>query len=370
VNWRLLEDEAVGPARGLAVDDALTRLARGDKSPALRLYTYSSCALIGRFQHIADEINLDYCGRQNIPVNRRPTGGGAIIMGPDQLGIALVIPSEHPLATGSVQQVMCRCAQGVVDGLANLGIHSELFGKNDLLVAERKIAGLGLYRAKSGGVLFHASVLLDLDIQYMLKVLRTALYRSSGTDLSKISERICTVRIQAGKDTQMSDLKNAVQAGYQKQFGIEFESAVLDDREQMVCEQIEAQQYSTEKWIFDSHSEVRDYVGDSELRTAGGTLEVRAIVAGKTIKSIYFGGDFIASDNAVLDLEESLRWHIRDSQRVQKTVFDSVERNAESWHRISALDLTVAVNAALERCLPAAPQTESGACFAREVAGA
>jgi lipoate-protein ligase A len=40
-------------------------------------------------------------------------------------------------------------------------------------VGRRKIAGLGIYFDPAGGLLFHASLLVDLDIAFMLSVLRT-----------------------------------------------------------------------------------------------------------------------------------------------------------------------------------------------------
>ncbi len=365
MNWRFLQDEAVSHVTGLAVDDALAQLAAHDNPVTLRLYTYSPCALIGRFQHLADEINLDFCHRLNIPVNRRPTGGGAIIMGPDQLGVALVVPPDHSLGAGSVRQVMERCAGGVIEGLSILGIDSQLFGKNDLVVAGRKIAGLGLYRAKCGAVLFHASVLLDLDIPYMLDVLRTAFDRTSQKYLTRINDRLCTVRTQAGNEKQMHELKEAIKKGYQDRFAVKFTSAVPQVEEQALSEKLEKQKYSTQQWIFNSPSRIRDSVGGSQLRTAGGMLEVRAIVAGQTIKSVCLGGDFIASDNAVLDLEGALRWHIRDDKLIRKTVFDSVARYANCWHQISPSDVANAVTAAVEQSFPQNLQTQTGACFAR-----
>ena len=48
-----------------------------------------------------------------------------------------------------------------------MGIAASFRGKNDLEVAGRKIAGLGIHRDASGGLLFHASLLLDLDVALM-----------------------------------------------------------------------------------------------------------------------------------------------------------------------------------------------------------
>ena len=92
--WRLLGDDGAGAAAGLATDEALMfehgRGAEPSCEAALRLYTYRShCALVGRFQSLEDEIDLDAAAALGIEVGRRPTGGGAIIMGEGQLGVAV-----------------------------------------------------------------------------------------------------------------------------------------------------------------------------------------------------------------------------------------------------------------------------------------
>ena len=167
--WRLLTRDGVAAACGLATDEVLARNVGGGLSPpTLRLYTYRPhVALVGRFQDAASEIHLDYAQRHDIQVNRRPTGGGAILMGPDQLGVALALPGREDGLGERARELMVRFSAGLVRGLADLGITAVFRGKNDLAVGGRKIAGLGIYRAPCGGLLFHASLLVDLDVKLM-----------------------------------------------------------------------------------------------------------------------------------------------------------------------------------------------------------
>ncbi len=92
--WRLLTYDGVEAAAGLALDEAMlagyARDADPDWAPTLRLYTYRShCALVGRYQHLDAEVDLDACRRTGTGFSRRPTGGGAIVMGAGQLGVAV-----------------------------------------------------------------------------------------------------------------------------------------------------------------------------------------------------------------------------------------------------------------------------------------
>lgn len=165
-HWRYITADGVGAAEGLACDEALmTPYGRGGdgaatQTPAtLRLYTYRPhCALVGRYQSVEDEVDLERCRELGVEINRRPTGGGAIIMGPGQLGVALTARApadETPRAT------LKRYAAAVIAGLAALGVAAGFRSKNDLEVGGRKIAGLGLYLDPLGALLFHASVLVS-----------------------------------------------------------------------------------------------------------------------------------------------------------------------------------------------------------------
>ena len=116
--WRLLADDGAGAADGLALDEALmARYARDEppRPPTLRLYTYRThCALIGRYQNLDAEVDLAACRETGTQVSRRPTGGGAIIMGAGQLGVALASaapPGRRP------REIIEDLAGGLMAGL-------------------------------------------------------------------------------------------------------------------------------------------------------------------------------------------------------------------------------------------------------------
>ena len=163
--WRLLADDGAGAGEGLALDEALMAgYARGapPRPPTLRLYTYADhAALVGRYQHLDAEVDREACRSLGVQVNRRPTGGGAIIMGRAQLGVAVVTRAP---AAERPRELLERFSGGIIAGLARLGLTVGFRGKNDLEVDGRKIAGLGLYLDGEGAMLFHSSVLADLDV--------------------------------------------------------------------------------------------------------------------------------------------------------------------------------------------------------------
>ncbi len=370
MNWRLLSDSEVLPDSGLALDDALTRSASEWGAPTLRLYTYRPCVLVGRFQHVPNEVNLEYCQTIGMPINRRPSGGGAIIMGPDQLGIALIIPNRTDGFAVRSSDLMNQCASGLIRTLEKLGISAKFQGKNDLVADNRKIAGLGLYQPNSSGRLFHASLLLDLDIEAMLKLLRTPFVpaETSTNRYTAVSRRVTTVRSSLGTDYSMSELIETVRTGYEDEFGVRIESQEVKSSEQQLADQLVATQYSTTEWIYRDSAPIFDHVGQSSIRTDAGDLEIKVITAGDTLKSVLLSGNFITSDNAVHDLESSLRWHTSEPLALQQTIAKSMKQNAKAWDRISEGEITTTLLRALNHSNAAKSELTVGSCFGRDIA--
>jgi lipoate---protein ligase len=315
MSWRLLTGDGVSAARGLATDEVLAALS----PPTLRLYTYRPhVALVGRFQDPA-EIHLDWCERHDIQVNRRPTGGGAILMGPDQLGVALALPGRQADLGRRPRELMGRFAAGLVRGLRGLGIAAVFRGRNDLAVDGSKIAGLGVYRDPSGGLLFHASLLVDLDLDLMSRVLKTPFKRVAEAEPGILHRRIATVRKLLGRDIDLEEVRSQVAAGFVDAFDVRLEAGELEAREREAIDELEQEKYRTRAWVF-QQTEVADSTGSATLDTPAGLLDVRVALAGRMIKAVSIRGDFFADENAIADLEARLRWHSSEPAAVAATV--------------------------------------------------
>ena len=92
-------------------------------------------------------------------------------MGPDQLGVALMLPSSDGDNSDYQQAraLMARFAGGILDGLAKLGVAADFQGKNDIEVGGRKLAGLGIHKTANQALLFHASVLVGTGCRNYVK---------------------------------------------------------------------------------------------------------------------------------------------------------------------------------------------------------
>ncbi|MDP2950367.1 MAG: biotin/lipoate A/B protein ligase family protein, partial [Chloroflexota bacterium] len=222
--WRYIEDDSATASFGLAADEFLLRTAAQGGPTTLRLYTYQPhAALVGRFQNVDAELRVDECRRLGAEINRRLTGGGAIVMGDAQLGLALAVSPSDSVRTANPALVFQRYARPIIDGLRALGVAAGFRPKNDIEVEGRKIAGLGVCLDEEDGLLFHASILVDLDVPLMLRLLNLAPEKISDKDIASFEERLTTVRRVVGGQVAVEEVRQAVRSGFERDLGVSLE---------------------------------------------------------------------------------------------------------------------------------------------------
>jgi lipoate-protein ligase A len=366
--WRLLTHVGVGAAAGLALDEAmLAGYARGADPawpPTLRLYTYQShCALVGRYQHLEAEVDLDACRRTGTGYSRRPTGGGAIVMGAGQLGVAVATraPAEQ-----NPRALLGRYAEGIVAGLAELGIEATFAGKNDLSVGGRKIAGLGLYLDPGGGLLFHSSILADLDIPFMLDVLNIPAAKLGDKAVAVVAERITTVTRETGRTVDGVDIRDVIATGFAKALGVELSPGATTEAEDTLAARLEVERYGSEAWCNES-SPQPDATATSVFKTPEGLVRCYLALHGPTIKSALFTGDFNTVPEPLARFEASLRWARLEEATLEKlaasTCPDGTGLGVETSELVKAV-LAAGERAALSSSgMAAAPVRPSGSCY-------
>ena len=319
MHWRYICEDRVSDSYGLAADEVMAlRVGENLSSSVLRLYTYRSySALVGRFQRIENELNLDFCKAQKMYVNRRPTGGGAIMMGEDQLGVALMLRDWNGIR--APRELMRHFASALSEGLLVFGIKAQFRGKNDLEVEGRKIGGLGIHSNASGGYLLHCSLLVDLDVPLMLRALNVPIEKLESRQLQSIEGRITTVRRELKNDTSLEEVRNTMRRAFSSYFSAEFEQSCYSREEKKAISEMEQSRYLKRDWIYQK-VDVPDLSGESRQMTPAGLLDVRVTMAGRQIKAVFLGGDFFAEESAVSDIEGSLRWHSSESEQILKTL--------------------------------------------------
>ncbi|MFQ5803281.1 MAG: biotin/lipoate A/B protein ligase family protein [Candidatus Methylomirabilales bacterium] len=345
--WRYIEEDGVSASFGLAGDEYLMQTAAVGGPPTLRLYTYRShAALVGQFQNVEAEVRVDECRRRGIAINRRPTGGGSVIMGEEQLGVALVA------STHGVQYQKCHaaifeaCSDGLLAGLRWLGIHAGFRPKNDIEVGGKKIAGLALSIDERESFLCHASLLVDFDVSLMLAVLNLPREKIAGKAIASFEERLTTVRRELESPVSTSEVRAHVRSGFAEALAARFEPKSWTEEEHAAISALESRKYSTPEWVFE-HVPTPDAVGTSLLKTSAGLLRVYVALGGEVLKNVMVTGDFFATTRALTNLEARVKWTHATPEGIAKTIRAVFAADGPPIIGLSADALTEAISTAV-----------------------
>ena len=186
------------PALHTALDQVLTEeLAAGRRGPTLRFWDWVEPAVvIGSFQSLRNEVDLDAADRYGITVVRRISGGGAMFMEAGNcITFSLVVPPS--LVDGmSFEQSYAFLNSWVLGALADVGVQAFTSGLNDIASPAGKLAGSAQKRLASGAVLHHVTMSYDIDAAKMLEVLRIGREKLADKGTTSAAKRVDPVRSQ------------------------------------------------------------------------------------------------------------------------------------------------------------------------------
>lgn len=163
------------PEANLACDEALLDLCEnGYPCPILRFWEPAApFVVLGYANRLAEEVHVDHCQTDDIPILRRCSGGGTVLQGPGCLNYSLIVkitdgPPHHNIT--STNQCIMETHRAALSRLLQEPVSIE--GATDLAAGARKFSG-NAQRRRRAFLLFHGTFLFQFDIGLIERVLRT-----------------------------------------------------------------------------------------------------------------------------------------------------------------------------------------------------
>ncbi|HVK14258.1 MAG TPA: lipoate--protein ligase family protein [Gemmataceae bacterium] len=147
----------------LALDEALLLAAEaGEAGESLRFWEWPAPAVVlGAGGSVEIDVNEAACRADEVPVHRRASGGGTVLLGPGCLLFSLVLSYERAKALGDVTASYRWILGRVREALRPLAV--EHVGISDLAVGGLKVSGNAQQR-KARHVLHHGTLLYAFDL--------------------------------------------------------------------------------------------------------------------------------------------------------------------------------------------------------------
>jgi lipoate-protein ligase A len=253
-DWRLLKLETHDAFMNMAIDEAVLTAKIETRVPnTLRLYCWKPSAVsIGKFQVIENEVQVDNCKKLGVDVVRRITGGGTVYHDAENEITYSVVADKASLETQDIAAVYAKIYAGLVETLRILGITADFNEGNaktcpNLTVRGRKISGSAQCH-KSGAVLQHGTLLLDVNLKRMFTLLRVPWAKTCMEVVNVAKDKITSINDELGRAASMEKVSQAWIEGFQKGLNMKLAAGELTSYERELAQRLCTKKYGTDNW--------------------------------------------------------------------------------------------------------------------------
>jgi lipoate---protein ligase len=246
-DWQLVHGDAYPPVMQMALDQVLAEeVGAGRRKPTLRIWEWNSPAVvIGSFQSVRNEVDLENAEKYGFDVVRRISGGGAMFMEAGSvITYSIYVPTE--LVSGmSFADSYAFLDEWVIIALKSLGIEASYVPLNDITSPTGKIGGAAQKRLGTGAVLHHVTMSYDMDGEKMVQVLRIGREKMSDKGTKSAAKRVDPLRSQTG--LSRAEIIERMEQTFTGLYGAT--AGTITPDELVKAEKLVAEKFSTSEWL-------------------------------------------------------------------------------------------------------------------------
>jgi lipoate-protein ligase A len=155
----------------LALDEALLLEAEDGSTEVLRLWEWPSAAVVmGAASCLGEDVNEAACQRDGVPIQRRSSGGGTVLLGSGCLAFSLMLRYDRHPALAEIRPSYCYILGRLREALADIAPGLACAGTSDLALSGQKVSGNSQQR-KRDHLLHHGTLLYAFALEDMNRYL-------------------------------------------------------------------------------------------------------------------------------------------------------------------------------------------------------
>ena len=241
--------------------------------------------MVGKYQNVLEEINKPYADEHGIHIVRRMSGGGTIYT--DLGGWQFSFIQHKEAEAISFHQYIAP----VIDALAEMGVHAEFNGRNDLTIDGKKFSGNAQYRLDDC-IVHHGSLLFDTDIQQMVASTSVDSYKILSKSIKSVRDRVTNISEHLPAPMEAETFKRFMVRHIMGGSEAEYKVTHEDDAR---IRQIAAEKFNNWQCIYGADPKFNI---ERTGRLAGGKMQFKIDVQKGIIRSAAVYGDFFSTLNA------------------------------------------------------------------------
>lgn len=249
--WRLLDLEYANPYMNLAVEEAISHIVgEGNVTNTVRFWRNRNAVIIGRFQHVENEVKLEACKKYNTAIVRRFTGGGAVYTDMGNLNYTFFIQKDR-LSTLNIAgciQAYKIVRNWIIQSLKHLNLHVE-GNLNSIYIKGKKISGMACCN-KWGSNTIHGTLLVNSNINALSEVLDVNNLRKKDRvhGVCSVKKPVTTLSSELGLNIPISEVKKVLKKEIEKTLKIRLVKGNLTIKEKTLAVRLYRERYSKDEW--------------------------------------------------------------------------------------------------------------------------
>ena len=307
---------------------------------------------IGYFQNAEQEVDLEYCRKEGLPIIRREVGGGTVYLDHNQIFYHLVWDQNNPRFPRRVSEIYQHLSVPPIDTYQEFGIKAEFREVNDIVTAEgRKIAGLGGANI-ADSMVFVGSVILDFDYEKMVRAIKVPDEKFRDKVFKTMKENVTTMNRELGRIPPRDEITRVLVEKFEKVLG-KLEPVELNDEIIRKMKEL-ALWFNSPEFLFKKAPQIPKGVKIKEgieilygmYKTKGGLIRTVQEVEKKTLMEIDISGDFTMLPKEELsDLEGALKETEREDKKLESKIEEFYEKSGVQTPGVEPQDITKAIQA-------------------------
>lgn len=267
------------PALNLALEEYIfENFTSGD---IVMLWRNEKSVIIGKNQNAYAEIDLDFVEKNNIPVVRRITGGGAVFH--DLGNINFTFISDYKEGDFGSYAMF---AKPICDFLKTLNLLAAVSGRNDIIANGYKISG-NAQTVRKNRILQHGTLLYSANLKELSGALKPRPIKLSGKGITSVRSRVENIKNLSNCFLSAEGFLNELYKFFLSK--ADLEEIRLTQADISAIKALSSERYETFEWNFGFSP---DFSIVKEKHFTFGTLEVHLDIKDAKIEKLRIFGDF------------------------------------------------------------------------------
>ncbi len=257
---------------------------------------------IGFHQDVDQEVDLNFCRANDIPVFRREVGGGAVFLDGNQLFFQLILKENNPIVPKRIDAFYKKFLQPVINVHHRIGIPAKYKPVNDLVVEYRKISGTGAGEI-GDCIVFVGNLIIDFDYDTMSRVLKIPDEKFRDKVRKTIQANLSTIRREIGVKKANQWDEDTLNAMLAEEFSKLTGQITVGQKDNLLIAKMDQLRASMmhEDWLFRKGKRVAGRVVKVKAgleivqkmhKAAGGLIRAEFCTEGGRFKKVSISGDY------------------------------------------------------------------------------